>query len=85
MDATTKLYIKLLLETLAAAGGLAMTEGMLADRLEVRTGSRCDLSAMRDALERHVAADRIRSRINQDIEEREWLITAKGAANAQIQ
>lgn len=85
MDSTTKLYHKLLLEMLAAAGGLAMTEGMLADRIEVRTGLRCDLSAMRDALERHVAADSIRSRINQDIEEREWLVTAKGAAKAQIQ
>lgn len=85
MDATTKLYHKLILETLAAAGGLAMTEGMLADRLEVRTGQRCDLSAMRDALERHVAADHVRSRMNQDIEEREWLVTAKGAAKNQIQ
>lgn len=83
---TAALYRRLVLRTLHAIAGHAMTEDMIADavKLEVPKGT-YDLSAMREAMEWHLKQNHIRSRMNADIDEREWIITQAGIAKAELE
>lgn len=83
---TQALYRKLARRALYRHRGRAMTEDMLVDalKLDLPAGT-FDLSALREALEWLLKGNEIRSRVNADIDEREWIITQDGIAKEELE
>ncbi len=70
---------------LAAVPGFAMTEEMLADAVGQKLPRGLfELSDMRAAVEWNIAEGYVKSRKNEDIDEREWLITPAGLAKEEL-
>lgn len=72
-------------EALAAKAGFALTEEMLVDAVQAKMPRGLfELSDMRAAVEWNIAEGYVKSRKNEDIDEREWLITPAGLAKEEL-
>ena len=70
---------------LVAQAGYALTEGLIVERCEQHfPGQRLDISDVREAVEWNTSKGFLTSRINPDLEEREWLATKAGVAKENI-
>ncbi|MGE9266510.1 MAG: hypothetical protein ACQKBY_00315 [Verrucomicrobiales bacterium] len=75
---------KLVRETLAMAPGYGQTEEMLKAALDERVAGRVDLSDLRDGVEWNHGKGYVRSRVNEDTDEKEYLITEAGISKEDI-
>lgn len=75
---------KLARETVAMTPGWGHTEEMLRTAVDERVAGRVDLSDLRDALEWNHGENYLRSKDNEDTDEKEYFITESGLAKESI-
>ena len=81
----TILLRKVVRRILVGKPGVALTEGLIVERIEDRfPGERIDISDVRAAIDWNTSRRYLISEINEDIDEREWKATKEGIAKENI-
>lgn len=80
---TAPLYREYIRDVLALADPFGVTEKAMQDGVDSLVPGPIDVSMFRDAVEWNLSKDYIRARDNEDTDQKEWKLTAKGEAKQQ--